>query len=62
MVRGRETDLDAAGLVRLATGLAMLAGLLAGVLLERHIGEAPAALARTLTTYQVQQCTKGPRL
>lgn len=48
--------------MRLATGLALLAGILAGVLLERHIGEAPAALARTLTTYQVQQCTKGPRL
>jgi hypothetical protein len=39
----------------------MLAGLLAGVLLERHVGEAPQALALMLTTYQVQQCTKGPR-
>lgn len=47
--------------MRLATGLALLAGILAGVLLERHIGEAPAALALMLTTYQVQQCTKGPR-
>jgi len=48
--------------VRFATGFALLAGILAGVLLEKHIGEAPAALALMLTTYQVQQCTKGPRL
>jgi hypothetical protein len=47
--------------VRLATGLALLAGILVGVLIERHVGEAPAALAATLTKYQVQQCTKGPR-
>jgi hypothetical protein len=47
--------------MRFATGLAMLAGILAGVLIERHVGEARGALAAMLTTYQVQQCTKGPR-
>lgn len=47
--------------MRFATGLALVVGLLAGVMVERHVGEAPAALDRRMTALGVQQCTKGDR-
>lgn len=47
--------------MRLTTGLALLVGLLAGVLAEQHLGEAQARLDRRAAALEVQQCTKGNR-